>query len=100
MLRGKRHTNLPLEHPTMCHISRSQYGHRIVEKFVLLLFVDQTEVLYTALQNLLNQLTQHFCAVPRIMCQFLNKLQGMSSSLIFKFDSPCDLCQHFAANAI
>ena len=100
MLRGKIHANLPLEHPIMCQINRNQNSRHIDKESVLLFFVDQTEVLYTALQNLLNQLTQHFCAIPRIMCQFLNKLQGMSSSLIFKFDSPCDLCQHFVANAI
>ena len=71
---------LSLEHPTMCQIIRSQTGRHIDKKSLLLFFVDQTEVLYTALQNLLNQLTQHFCAIPRIMCQFLNKLQGMSSN--------------------
>lgn len=36
---------------------------------------NQTEGLYSALQDLLNQMTQHFCAIPKIMCQFLNKLQ-------------------------
>lgn len=36
---------------------------------------SQTDVQYTALQDLLNQLTKHFCAIPKIMCQFLNKLQ-------------------------
>ena len=64
----------------MHQVSSSQNGYNVDEKSVLLFFVDQTEVLYTALQNLLNQLTQHFCAIPRIMCQFLNKLQGMSSN--------------------
>ena len=41
------------------------------------LILDHTEVLYNALQDLLNQMTQHFCAIPKIMSQFLNKLQGV-----------------------
>ena len=44
----------------------------------MLLIAGQTDVQYTALQDLLNQLTKHFCAIPKIMCQFLNKLQGIN----------------------
>lgn len=38
---------------------------------------SQTDVMYTALQDLLNQLTKHFCAIPKIMCQFLNRLEEL-----------------------
>lgn len=34
-----------------------------------------TDALYSSLQELLKQMNTHFCAIPKIMCQFLNKLQ-------------------------
>ena len=41
------------------------------------LFVsDKTGILYAALQDLLAQLTENLSAVPKIICQFVNKLQG------------------------
>lgn len=38
---------------------------------------DLTDALYSSLQELLNEMTAHFCAIPKILCQFFNKLQGM-----------------------
>lgn len=56
----------------------------------MLLISGQTDVQYTALQDLLNQLTKHFCAIPKIMCQFLNKLQGINfTSTYYSGLSPC-----------
>lgn len=36
---------------------------------------DLTDALYSSLQELLNEMTAHFCAIPKILCQFFNKLQ-------------------------
>lgn len=44
---------------------------------------DLTDVLYSSLQELLNQMTARFCGIPKILCQFFNKLQGIHALNLF-----------------
>ena len=58
-------------------------GSLVYQKNVIIPFLadfpfvsDKTGVLYAALQDLLAQLTENLSAVPKIISQFVNKLQG------------------------